>query len=136
MWKKIKKLDDSNSAESFLVQPLWSNTNFKFKGKRVKSGLLYVKDIFNENGLLKSSEQIIYILNKKSNWICEYKIIQQVFKKYERLFDYSKIPYIALQPLSIDMQYSTKIFYSELVKTKFQTHSKVEYRSRYIRKKK
>ena len=61
--KKIKKLDDSNSAESFRVQPLWSNTNFKFKGKTlyfenwVKSGLLYVKDIFNENGLLKSNHR-------------------------------------------------------------------------------
>ena len=43
----------------------------------VKSGLLYVKDIFNENGLLKSSEQIIDILNKKPNWICEYKITQK-----------------------------------------------------------
>ena len=86
----------------------------------VKSGLLYIKDIFNDNGLLKSSEQIIDILNKKSNWICEYKIIQQVFKKYEHLFDYSKIPYIVLQPLSMDKQYSTKIFYAELVKAKFQ----------------
>ena len=101
MWKKFKKLDDSNSTESLLVQPLWTNTNFKFKGKTlyfenwVKSGLLYVKDIFNENGLFKSSEPIIGILNKKSSWICEYKIIQEVFKNYERLFDYSKIPYIA-----------------------------------------
>ena len=85
--KKLKKLDDSNSAESFLVQPLWSNTSFKYKGKSlyfenwVKSGSLYVKDIFNENGLLKSSEQIIDILNKKSNCIYEYKIMQQVFKR-------------------------------------------------------
>ena len=120
MWKK--QLDDSNSAESFLVQPLWSNTNFKFKGKTlyfekwVKSGLLYLKDIFNENWLLKSSEQIIDILNKKSSWICEYKIIYSKWT-FIRLL---QIPYIALQPLSIDKQYSTKIFYSELVKAKFQ----------------
>ena len=79
----------------FLYNNIWSNTNFKLKGKTlyfenwVKSGLLYVKDIFNENGLLKSSEQIIDILIKKSNWICDYKIIQQVLKNMNA---YSIIP--------------------------------------------
>ena len=29
--KRNNKLDDSNSAELFLVQPLWSNTSFKAK---------------------------------------------------------------------------------------------------------
>ena len=30
--KKNNKLDNGTSAESFLVQPLWSNASFKFKG--------------------------------------------------------------------------------------------------------
>lgn len=41
----------------------------------IKSGILYVKDIFKENGKLKSIRDIFDRLNKKSNWICEYKII-------------------------------------------------------------
>ena len=85
-----------------------------------KSGLLYIKDNFIENGLLKSSEQILDILCKKFHWICEYKIIQQdFFLKYEHLIDYSKIPYIILQSLSMGKQYSKKIFYSELVKAEY-----------------
>ena len=46
--KKINKIYDSNSTESFLLQPIWLNTRFKFKGKTlyfenwVKSGIRYV----------------------------------------------------------------------------------------------
>lgn len=61
----------SINSESFLLQPIWSNTFFTFKGKTlcfgewIKSRILYVKDIFKENGTLKSTTEILDRLNKK-----------------------------------------------------------------------
>ena len=40
-------------------------------------------------GLLKSPDEIIRILENKSNWICEYEIIRAIFKKYEKHYDFS-----------------------------------------------
>ena len=60
-----------NSTEKFLTQPIWSNKNFLFQGKSIcfdewiKSGILYTKDIFNEDGLLKSGTQICESLKKQ-----------------------------------------------------------------------
>lgn len=103
-YKDFKQNNDrSMNTESFLLQPILSNTSFNFKGKTlffdewIKSGILYVKDIFKENSKLKSTRDILDILDRlniKNNWICEYKIIQKMLKKFEFMSDFSKIPYI------------------------------------------
>ena len=120
-----------NSTEKFLSQPIWSNRIFLFQGKSIcfddwiKSGILYTKDIFNEDGLLKSGEQICDYLKKKTNWLCEYKIVRHIFKKFELRFDFSKIPYVLFKKIEkkIFLKQNTKNFYSTLIKHKFQKPS-------------
>lgn len=124
------------STESFLLQPIWSNKVFNFKGKTIcfenwiKSGILYVKDIFEESGTLKSSSDIFDTLRKRTNWLCEYKIIKQIFTKFELKYDFSKIPYLQTKQIPIiSHQHNTKTFYSRLIKRRFQapcTQSKLE----------
>lgn len=91
----VKYTETAFSTEAFLLQPIWSNKIFNFKGKTIcfenwiKSGILYVKDIFEENGTLKSSSDIFGTLRKRTNWLCEYKIIKQIFTKFELKYDFS-----------------------------------------------
>ena len=67
---------DNMSSDEFLSLPIWCNTMFKRKGKClmfsnwVKSNILYVKDLFDENGDFREPLYFRNILIRKSNWIC------------------------------------------------------------------
>ena len=52
----------------------------------VKSNILYVKDLFTENGFKTLEEIGVNIVNKR-NWLCEYNIICKIFKRYEKTFN-------------------------------------------------
>lgn len=66
---------------------------FQYKGQTlcfknwIASNILYVKDVFNENGVFKSLQEFSDILSNRSNWLCEYNIIRNVIKKKSILFD-------------------------------------------------
>ena len=87
----------------------------------MKSGIIYIKHLFNENGRLKTLNEFSTIIQNKSNWLCEYKIIQDVFKKYEHKFNYSIIPFTKDDPNPAQYNQSTKYFYSKIKKLKLQT---------------
>ena len=115
---------DTCTTELFLTQTIWSNKNITHKGKSfcfsnwVKSGIIYIKHLFNENGRLKTLNEFSTIIQNKSNWLCEYKIIQDVFKKYEHKFNYSIIPFTKDDPNPAQYNQSTKYFYSKIKKIK------------------
>ena len=44
-----------------------------------QSGILYVKDLFKDNGQFKTLQDFSDVLRRKSNWLCEYKILKTVF---------------------------------------------------------
>ena len=83
---KKNLLIENLSSTDILLQPIWCNNLFKFKGKTlyfshwIKSGFYYVKDLFNENST-KSSEEILQKLAYQRNWICEYKTITSALKR-------------------------------------------------------
>ena len=87
----------------------------------MKSGNIYIKHLFNENRRLKTLNEFSTIIQNKSNWLCEYKIIQDVFKKYEHKFNYSIIPFTKDDPNPAQYNQSTKYFYSKIKKLKLQT---------------
>ena len=60
----------------------------------VKSNILYVKDLFDENGVFREPLYFRNILIRKSNWICEYFTIKSILKKLESSFDTSKSQYV------------------------------------------
>ena len=69
---------DNMSSDEFLSMPIWCNTMFKRKGKClmfsnwVKSNILhvYVKDLFDENGVFREPLYFRNLFIRTSNWIC------------------------------------------------------------------
>ena len=123
-----KNINDKLNIVHFIKQTIWSNEKFSYRGKSIyfpnwlKSNILYVKDLFTDNGVLKTPEDIMRILVNKNNWICEYKIIKSIFKRYEKKFDLTIIKHLTggklkSQPLN---KHTTKDFYNIFVKKKFQ----------------
>ena len=70
-----KNINDKLNIVHFIKQPIWSNEKFSYRGKSIyfpnwlKSNILYVKDLFTNNGVLKPPEDIMRILSNKNNWI-------------------------------------------------------------------
>ena len=124
-----KEIQGNPSTVSLLKEPIWSNMRFLHKGKSIffpnwsKSNILFVKDLFSAKGILKSPDEIIRILENKSNWICEYKIIRAIFKKYEKQYDFSLNIYVKENSQNSRNRdtFTTKYFYDILLKKKFTT---------------
>lgn len=116
----------------------WWNKILNYIGKTIcfanwiKSGIPHVEDIFEESGYLKSSPDIFDTLRKRTNWLCEYKIIKQIFTKFELKYDFSIITYIHTKHLPITShQHNTTTFFSRFIKRKLQvpgTQLKLEKR--------
>ena len=66
---------------------MWNNDLFKYDGKTIffkrwsQSNILYVKDLFDHDGNFLTLQQLSTILNDKSKWLCEYKIIKKCFEE-------------------------------------------------------
>ena len=82
-FNECKHIDGSLTCDQFLSQPVWNNKLFKYNGKTlcyknwIKSGILYVNELFDDNGF-KEIEMFRNILRYKANWICEYNILKRV----------------------------------------------------------
>lgn len=64
-------------------QPIWNNCNMRYKGNViffenwVKSGILFVKDILDNNGKIRTLESLTNVLKDRSNWL------KSVVRKYD-----------------------------------------------------
>ena len=73
------------STYDFLTQPIWCNGLFTSKNKPIfltswaKSGILWVKDIFNKTGHFLTELELLRKLDYKSNWMVEYMIVRKIF---------------------------------------------------------
>ena len=83
--KKTMSIQNMSMVD-ILLQPIWCNCLFKCKGKTlclpnwIKSGFRYIRDLYNENGDIKSSGEILGQLIDKRNWMCEFKMLKTVLK--------------------------------------------------------
>ncbi len=126
----------STSDYNFLSAPLWFNEQFKFKNKPIflpnwaKSNILYVKDLFSNQGLLVSENFIFGTLTNKQNWISEYSMVKKVLTEIldDFTFDTTNARYINIRPnwsiLAQNSYYYIKtqkssFYYNILVKNKF-----------------
>ena len=133
------------ATENFLSQPLWNNRFIMYKGKTlcfmdwIKSGLRYVKDIVDENGL-KPPEWFLFHLVKKRNWLCEYNImkfcLRRLCMKYE-LYKTNFVNEICTHKIYFrkscfvnPKDYKCKLFYSILRDKKFDAPSHQSFLSR------
>ena len=99
--KFTKSVEKMNNYD-FLSQIIWCNNMFKFNGKCIlfrnwiNCGIIFVKDLFKENGQLLSSTDIFGKLESKHNWMFEYRTIVKVLKPFinMNLFDFTYCKYI------------------------------------------
>ncbi len=82
-------------GNELLSEPIWLNKRFQHNDKPIflsnwlKSGIIYVKDLFDINGIFISENYIYNNLIDKRNWIAQYSIVKDLFKKIPD--DYSTI---------------------------------------------
>ena len=81
------------------------NRYFKYRDKTfyfsswIKSNIIYVKDLFTEHGF-KTLEEIGGVLRQKQNWLCEYYIVRNVFKRFENMFNFSMCLYVNIRDIT------------------------------------
>ena len=89
---ECKKIKDENliSNSEILSEPIWLNNRFKFNGKIIfisnwtKSNILYVKDLFDEDGNFITETNLILALTNSANWMAEYTKIKKIMKKNQK----------------------------------------------------
>ena len=87
-------------SDKVLTQPIWFNTNFRtnkhslFFANWAKVGILYVKDLFNQEGKFHDIEYFSDVIKNKSNWICEYNVLKKTFKHLEKIQNMTKCKFI------------------------------------------
>mgnify|MGYP000527767340 FL=1 len=100
--KKQKNVNTLNRDE-FLSQFIWNNNLFQYENKPlcfenwIKSGILYVKDIFDENGEFYDMMYFTQKLVRKNNILCEYIMLRKAFKAYKEKFDCSYSKYVKIK---------------------------------------
>ena len=55
----------------------------------IQSGFVFVKDLFDNNGVLYSANHIFNSLLDKRNWISEYSIIKSIFGNLGKIYNTS-----------------------------------------------
>ena len=137
--KHIKPLNLANKYE-MIEQPLWGNEYFKAKGKClymkrwISEGILYVKDLINDRGLIKSDVELYRSLTDKIDIYKEIFIIKGHVLKHIKDFDTSIArhihinitPYLLYQnKIHVIKQQKSKFFY-EILRNKQETKSNME----------
>lgn len=130
---KISRLDVMSNVD-IVRQPIWNNCNMRYKGNVlffenwVKSGILFVKDILDNNGKIRTLESLTNVLKDRSNWLCEYKTIISVLKSVLRKYDFANTKFVD-KKIGLDFYFQTgydnlygkkcNFFYKNFIKKKF-----------------
>lgn len=108
---KISRLDVMSNVD-IVRQPIWNNCNMRYKGNVlffenwVKSGILFVKDILDNNGKIRTLESLTNVLKDRSNWLCEYKTIISVLKSVVRKYDFANTNFVD-KKIGLDFYFQT-----------------------------
>ncbi len=85
----------------------------------IKSGIFYVKDIFDINGTLLTEQRIIDKLILKTNWFGEYYKIKKIFKKLTaKIYDTSLAEFVNIKK-SWTLLHSNSVYCLKTQKSKF-----------------
>ena len=82
-----KKENELIKGNELLSEPIWLNKRYQNNGRPIflsnwmKSGIIYVKDLFDREGKFISANFIFGNLIDKRNWIAQYSMIKEIFKK-------------------------------------------------------
>ncbi len=112
------------SDYDYLTQTIWGNSLFQFRNNPifisnwVKSNIIFVKDLYQQDGTLKTCDIFLDQLNKKQNWIQEYSIIKKVFGTVGKNFRTENAIFTHIKDVNT-ITYQNQIFCSITQKSKF-----------------
>jgi hypothetical protein len=88
--KTIKPVTNCLPYEIF-SDVIWGNGRYRFNGKCLyvkhwlESGILYINDILDKSGKLKSENDLLTMLSNKQNWMAEYIMVKHACKTVENI---------------------------------------------------
>ncbi len=91
------------NTSDLLAEPLWLNVRYKISGKPIfisnwaKSGIRYVKDIFDNEGNYISEINLINMLINKANWMSELSRVKCMVKWTKNNIDTSMSKYVIIK---------------------------------------
>lgn len=100
---KKQKVIGNLTRDEFLSQFIWNNRLFQYDSKPlifnnwIRSGILYVNDIFDETGELFDITYFSNKLIKKNNILCEYLMLKKAVKMCRQKFDCSYAKYVNIR---------------------------------------
>ncbi len=132
-------IPEKMNVSQFLAQPLFCNTLFTNKGKSllyshwIESGICWVKDLYDENGVMLKDGDIYNKLEKRQNWMTEVIIVKRLIGKYERKYNdmsvakgvnvKEKVYFVICNKIYEACEQRSKFFYNALVTKKcMRTH--------------
>ena len=125
-YNKCKTLPNYELLNGYqlLTQPLWGNTLFQVKGECLFSKawanakILYVKDLVNENGSVKTEDELYDSIDDKRNIMKDLFTIKKSVIKKIRKKDLSNAPYTKIRH-NTSILYQNRYHRVELQKSKF-----------------
>ena len=136
-YNKTKMIKDISriTSDEFLSLPIWKNNLLQFKTNPiyftnwVKPGVLYTKDLYDDNGVFRDLRYFEDLILHKNNIICEYYILKTMFNRYTHLFECGKAPYVNIKDnrhilfkgnrFVNKLNIKSSFFYNILVENKF-----------------
>ena len=97
---KILKPADQLKSYELMTETIWGNEYFKQKHKTlyfetwIKSGFIFVKDLFQNDGIWRDEIDILHSLHSTRNWIAEYMTLKKVIGKVIRHHDIKSVCYV------------------------------------------
>ena len=125
-----------NKSE-LLAEPLWLNNRLKISKKTIllsnwtKSGILFIKDIFDNTGEIISEHSLLKKLICKSNWIAEFLKVKKALKWVIDNVDTSIAGYIQIKKTWVLLHnnstfcmktQNSKFYYDILIDKKFESN--------------
>ena len=127
------KLTDSE----FLKSMIWGNEAFQQKGKclfirnLIKSGFIFVKDLFDEHGNFFTENAICNKLESKKNWMIEYLSVKKCIMSQAKNHDCNSSYYINKSKMCTNfyLQYDNRYHDIKDLNSKFYYHVLVRKKS-------
>ena len=112
------------SNYDLLTQPLWGNFHFKvndeclYFSEWVKSNILYVKDLVNKDGCIKSDEELFKMIRNKRNLFKEIFMVKKYILQKIKTFNLSNANFVKINPQH-KILYRNKYYNIKFQKSKF-----------------
>ena len=138
---KTPKDIDLLNYNDIVTQPLWFNEMFKYKGKClyfkewVDAGILYVKDIVNEEGCIMADSELLNKIGRNGNMMHQMFMFRNSSVRKLKIFDLSIASHVKIRVYTDVLigcklykisELDTRLLYSVLMVKRSQPKNKME----------